>query len=516
MSSFLEFFFDFITSIGQGLWQMLKGIFTGFVAVINFPHFIHLFKIHSPAFTAIDWVFAIISLIIVLAIYALVIYLIVLFIRKKIRISATKVDKGELLEELSRMQRQNVKLSSEKDKIMAMKVAQIGLEPDTFDKEALASSSSDSTSTSSTTGVVQSSENRFYKLAQVDMKYLDYTPPVFDDTISLEKLCENFRNFACSRMHLYYDITIIRLLFAGMGSTKLVLLQGISGTGKTSLPYALGKFLQNDAIVASVQPSWRDRTELFGYFNEFTKKFNETEVLKKIYECSFTNDVNLVILDEMNIARVEYYFAEMLSVLEMPDKREWKIDLVPNSWSSDPVNLIDGKLTIPANMWYVGTANNDDSTFAISDKVYDRAFPINLDSKGIAFDAPDTPPMNLGFSHLDKLFNDAIAKYPVSKLMLDKVSALDIYVIEKLRIAFGNRILKQMKDFVPVFVACGGTEIDGIDYILANKIFRKFESLNLAFIRDELDGLLNFMDKSFGKQNMRQSKAYVERLKRMY
>ena len=77
-------------------------------------------------------------------------------------------------------------------------------------------------------------------------------------------------------MHLYYDIKTIRLFIAGMASTKLIILQGISGTGKTSLPYSFGKFLQKDTTIASVQPSWRDRTELFGYFNEFTKNFNET------------------------------------------------------------------------------------------------------------------------------------------------------------------------------------------------------------------------------------------------
>jgi hypothetical protein len=114
------------------------------------------------------------------------------------------------------------------------------------------------------------------------------------------------------------------------------------------------------------------------------------------------------------------------------------------------------------------------------------------------------------------LFVEAIKKHPVSQENLNKIAKLDTYVIEKLRIAFGNRILKQLKDFVPIYVACGGTEIDGIDNILANKIFRKFESLNLAFIRDELDGLIDFMNKSFGKNNMKESKAYVERLKKLY
>ena len=218
----------------------------------------------------------------------------------------------------------------------------------------------------------------------------------------------------------------------------------------------------------------------------------------------------------MNLARIEYYFAEMLSILEMPNADEWKLDLVPSVWSTDPIHLDKGKLCIPQNIWYIGTANNDDSTFAISDKVYDRAQPINLDAKGIAFDAPDTPPINLGYDHLNDLFQQAFKAYPVSQENLKKIQQLDLWVIEKLRVAFGNRILKQMNLFVPVYVACGGEEIDGIDYVLATKIFRKFESLNLAMLRDELKELCVYIQKSFGKNSMKESIEYLERLQKLY
>ena len=200
----------------------------------------------------------------------------------------------------------------------------------------------------------------------------------------------------------------------------------------------------------------------------------------------------------------------------MPDRNEWRLELVPSSWPSDPTHLEDGKLLIPENIWYVGTANNDDSTYAVSDKVYDRSMAINLDSKGEPFDAPETEPMNIGYTYLKKLFDEACKVYPVSKEMLDKISKLDIFVIQKLRIAFGNRILKQLKEFVPVYVACGGTEIEGIDYVLATKVFRKFESLNLSLIREELRDLSVFLTKTFGKNNMTECQAYIERLQKLY
>ena len=334
--------------------------------------------------------------------------------------------------------------------------------------------------------------------------------------MSLKTLCEDIRNYACYNNGLYYDIRTIRLTIAGFAATKLLILQGISGTGKTSLPYVMGKFFKNDATIASVQPSWRDRNELFGYFNEFTKKFNETEVLRRIYEAGYNDDLNLIILDEMNIARVEYYFAEMLSVLEMPDPNEWKIELVPSSWNNDPARLDEGNLKIPQNVWYVGTINNDDSTFSVSDKVYDRAFVINLDNKGIPFDAPATSAKRVSYGEVEALYEKAEEEFAVSEDALDKIGKLDNYVIDKFRIAFGNRIMKQLKRFVPVYVACGGNEAEGVDYILATKVFRKFESLNLSLIRDEIRPLVTYLDSLFGKGVMKESINYLLTLQKMY
>ncbi|WP_347994632.1 hypothetical protein [uncultured Eubacterium sp.] len=533
MSTFLDFFFEFITTILDGLKAMGIGLVKGFGALFNFPKFIKIFGEYKDGFSAGEWIAAILSVIVVIAIYVAIIFAIVLVVRKYLRFRKTIVNEEDIVEELADLQRQVIKLNDEKDQIMAMKVAQIGVsggayaarqmnaEDGVFDGQtrimgADGQNMAVAAATKEKEKVVNPAGGRFFKLAEVDAFYKTNPVPKTTKDFDLVSLCESYRNFACSRMNLYYEINTIRIFLAAMASTRLIILQGISGTGKTSLPYSWGKFMEHDSTIASVQPSWRDKTELFGYFNEFSKKFNETEVLKKMYESSFTDDVNLVVLDEMNIARVEYYFADMLSVLEMPNPDEWKINLVPNVWPDDPEKLVDGDLKIPTNMWYIGTANNDDSTFAISDKVYDRAQPINLDVKGVEFEAPDTPPMRISYTRLNELFEEAKAKYPVSEEMVDKINKLDIYVIEKMRLAFGNRIIKQLKDFVPVYVACGGTEVDGVDYVLATKVFRKFESLNLSFIRDEIDNLIKYLDKMFGRENMQESKAYLNRLKKLF
>ena len=510
MAGFLDWFFAFLTTMIDGIWMMISGFFGGLFQALNVVYYIEQFKNFMGGFNAVGWIMAIFCLLLVIAIWGILIYLAVIGIRKYFRFRKSAVGSEELLEEVATLHRDVLKLTKEREKLLALKIGQTDVSIKDLD-DILAE-------TGEEPEVDENGEilPRFYKLDSIDQKYLTYVAPEYRQDFNLQDICRDFRNFACSRMGLFYEEKVIRLLFAGFASTKLILLQGISGTGKTSLPYALGKFFENDATIVSVQPSWRDRTELFGYFNEFSKKFNETDLLRRVYESSYTDDINVVILDELNIARVEYYFAEMLSIMEMPDPNEWKIELVPSSWDNDPKHLADGKLLIPQNTWYVGTANNDDSTFSISDKVYDRALTINIDNKGIPFEAPDTPPSLINYTAVQALYDQAIEDYPVDPRYLEMIEDLDTYVIKKFRVAFGNRIMKQLKIFVPVYVACGGDPLEGIDHILATKVFRKFEMLNLSLIRDEIKGLINYLNTLFGKDTMKSSIEFLDRLQRTY
>ena len=360
MGAFLDWFFAFLTTMIDGIWKIISGLFTGIVQIFNIVEYVKQFSAYKDSFSVLDWILAILSFLVVTAIWVIIIYIFVLLIRKYIRFRKSAVGNEDLLEELAALHRDVMRLNKEKERILALKVGQTGVPLDVLNGIYEEEEDSEETTEEETELLP-----RFSKLDAIDQKYTYYTPPEYRRDFTLEEVCDTFRNFACSRMGLYYEQKVIRLLFAGFASTKLVLLQGISGTGKTSLPYALGKFIENDSTIVSVQPSWRDRTELFGYFNEFSKKFNETDVLRRIYEASYNDDVNVIILDELNIARIEYYFAEMLSIMEMPDYDEWRIELVPSPWINDPKNLKDGKLLIPQNTWYVGTANNDDTTFAV-------------------------------------------------------------------------------------------------------------------------------------------------------
>lgn len=517
-----------IATIALALWHCL---------VTAWGEYAEIVMEYSEGFNVIQWIFTILFCLLVISVPVCIIGYIVYRIKYRITLRKSQADRYDMMKEINSLNQQVNDLINEKNKLMAMKIHQMGiLKPENeteIDTEVKEGDKTETTEAGSRdinlTGqdgalkvqFVETSDEelmpiRFPKLHSVDERYAAYVRPEFDNDISLADFIERYRMYAASRLKLYYDASTIRLFVAGMATSKILILEGISGTGKTSLPYSFSKYMNNPSTLISVQPSYRERTELIGYFNEFSKRFNETEFLRAVYEAGYREDPTLIVLDEMNLARIEYYFAEMLSVLEMPSPEEWLVDLVSTQWNSDPSLLRDGKLHVATSIWFVGTANNDDSTFTITDKVYDRAMPIELNKRADPFEAPDTDPVYITCDHLNEMFEKAFVENAITEKTMANIEKLDSYISTRFKLTFGNRIMKQLKAFVPVYVACGGNELEGLDYFVARKILKKFESMNVAFVRDEIKEFITFIDKTFGRQNMKECKAYLTRIQNMF
>lgn len=493
MEQFAQWFIDLMKKIVGNIWEGIVG-FSKLIyqkLVLDFTSYIDLFIERSKTFNILDWLFSIIATVLLLLIFILLITLIVFLIKKYFRFVRIEKDKEELMEEVNH-------LSYELNKLLAEKNAKLALS-----KEDIKVNQKEE----------KEQKNRFSLLPEVDLKYnrkISQTIMKDEDKLKLNELVSKFIHYAASNLNLYYSEKTVRIFFAGMATSKTMILEGISGTGKTSLAYAMGKFFNHDASIISVQPSWRDRGEMLGYFNEFTKKFNETEFLKSLYEATYRTDLTFIVLDEMNLARVEYYFADFLSILEMPNKDEWNIQLINDVKSDDPYHLRKGKLNIPENVWFIGTANRDDSTFAITDKVYDRVASIEMNDKAVFFEANPEHNVHLSFDYVDNLFKEALLSYKISAKTLESLRKLDEYIIDNFQIAFGNRINKQIHTFIPVYMASGGNEIEALDYLVSRKIIRKFEALNLPFLQKELTDLVSLIDKLFGKTNFTDTKKMIK------
>lgn len=545
MSEFLKFAYEVLSQVVYNLVTWVAAFIRLFIT--GWVQYFLIFKTYFPTLNILA---KILSVLLMLLLLAIPVVIIILLIRRMIlhhQLKADSTDNATLYREIGRLNKQVLDLMEEKNNILALKVNAMGgveripymgasaLTEDTIPSlenvtgneipsgramEAMVENT-DPNKAPLVRAVIEGKEDtnvahRFPKLSLVDVKYKDFQPPQYDNEISLQEFTEGYRMFAASQMGLYYTPEIVRRFVAGMAASKLLILEGISGTGKTSLPYSFSRYMDNPATIISVQPSFRDRSELLGYFNEFSKKFNETEFLRALYEANYNQTPTLIVLDEMNLARIEYYFAEMLSVLEMPSKDEWILDLVPTAWNGDPYKMDNGKIHVADSTWFIGTANNDDSTFTITDKVYDRAMPIELNERADEFECEMYPACDVTAEHLEYMFQKAKEDYPISEELMEKMQKLDSYLITRFKLAFGNRIMKQLYDFIPVYVACGGTELGGMDYIIARKVLKKFESMNVSFVRDEITGLISYIDKTFGEDGMPDSKEYLRRIQNLY
>ncbi len=307
-----------------------------------------------------------------------------------------------------------------------------------------------------------------------------------------------------SRLHLFYTHETVAAFLAGLGATKLTILQGMSGTGKTSLPKIVAEALSSTCDIVEVESSWRDKNELLGYYNEFSKLYTPKKFTQALYKAALNPEVlTFIILDEMNLSRIEYYFSDFLSLMENEEHmRHIKLLNVPicreSNGESLPYKALHNGHTIkiPSNVWFIGTANRDESTYDISDKVYDRAHTLNFDkrAKKPLYSGEAIPARYLSPSVLEHLFEDAKTSVAFSvdgDPLVEKVDAL----LSPYNISFGNRVATQIEAFVKIYAACFPTNEhaihDALDTILLSKVVKKLELKSI----DDKDHLVSEFEK---------------------
>lgn len=329
---------------------------------------------------------------------------------------------------------------------------------------------------------------------------------------------------------LYYDIDTIKSFIAGLFMSNISILQGISGTGKTSLPKEFANAMTADDVtyvgdsedkspnapyrICAVQSGWRDRMDLMGFYNSFEHKYRETEFFKALYLANtpkYSNTLFLIILDEMNLSRPEHYFADFLSLLELDEERRY-VDIDGNEqvWP-ELIAQNRGKLKVPENVRFIGTANHDETTLSFAPKTYDRSNLMEMPKNYVKVDATTSEAYSVTYKWLNDEFNKALKKheqyYVQFKNFIESKKIHDLLADKGL--GTGNRFDKQAKRFICMYIACGEDGAEKInlskaaDHLVSSRLLRTIGDnydLTKGSLQSFMDEFCSEFKKVFGNE----------------
>ena len=330
---------------------------------------------------------------------------------------------------------------------------------------------------------------------------------------SLKEMVEYLQKYMANAKDpkpFYYNQKTIRTFIAGLNMSLLSILQGISGTGKTSLPREIAKALvagadgytgkddngnRNEPYrICAIQSGWRDNMDLMGFYNNFEKKYKETDFFKALYlaaQPKYRNTLFLIILDEMNLSHPEHYFADFLSLMEQSiGDRYVKInadeELLPKLFKGRQMQL-------PPNVRFIGTANHDETTLDFAPKTYDRSNVMVMETndksevmKEIQAAKIENPTgkdrLSIDYHWLKDQFTDAEQQY------ISRYEEFDKFIknqnlcnwLNSRGIGIGNRFDEQARKFICAYIALGTDTIECLaeaaDHLITSRLFRSLRN----------------------------------------
>ena len=324
---------------------------------------------------------------------------------------------------------------------------------------------------------------------------------------TLETVVERFSS-ALRAAHVDYGERheeLVRRFVCSLATKRFLILTGLSGSGKTRLAQAFGEWLgEGKSRVVAVRPDWTSPDYLLGYVNELVsekdrKVWSVPETLEFMLQAARNpGQPHLLILDEMNLAHVERYFADVLSGIESGKPVLPNLEQVNGVWQpSAGARLIE----LPTNLLIVGTVNVDETTYMFSPKVLDRANTIEFRVETGDLGRTQRRPAALtqGSAGLVARFlNDAEAEIEVdpSSDMGDRLKSVHELLSSTGR-EFGHRTFAEALEFEKVYMSAGGrSSLDAFDVQLCQKVLPRLHGSKRE-IGPLLEALVEFTANDF-------------------
>ncbi|BAY65301.1 hypothetical protein NIES22_54040 [Calothrix brevissima NIES-22] len=287
--------------------------------------------------------------------------------------------------------------------------------------------------------------------------------------------------------------------------SALVILAGISGTGKSELPQKYANYIGAQLLTLAVQPRWDSPQDLQGFYNYVEKKFKPTDLMRGLYQYNHDSAMQdrmvIVLLDEMNLARVEYYFSDFLSKLEARRSHPTYLEIDVGSL---PLQDNERRLRIPNEFLFVGTMNEDETTQTLSDKVLDRANvltfgkPQNLQLRQQSNNHATSARPSGYLAYSD--FRAWVKTPDPHSQVVEKVkSYLDQanQVMEKMGHPFAHRVYQAITQYVVNYPGVDNTNSAAFKFAIADqfgqKLLPKLRGVMIDEFADELEQLKNII-----------------------
>jgi len=231
-------------------------------------------------------------------------------------------------------------------------------------------------------------QDREARIRDIETPYIQKELPRAIDKVEELQWLDGI-NKSCIDYGLRFPRRILHAFHTALKTSEwspMTVLAGVSGTGKSELPRLYSHFGGINFLSLSVQPNWDSQESMLGFFNSIDNKFDAQPVLRLLaqsqkaqtesYPFGLEDVMSLILMDEMNLAHVELYFAEFLSKLEL--RRGRKGNEVPSLEVKLGAGIQQYNLPLGRNVLWAGTMNQDETTKSLSDKVLDRGIVINF------------------------------------------------------------------------------------------------------------------------------------------
>jgi MoxR-like ATPase len=322
------------------------------------------------------------------------------------------------------------------------------------------------------------------------MQRMPSTIPIGEIEAAIAQLGGHYPNGEVRRFHAALNF---------LSHKHFVILSGLSGTGKTQLALKYARAIHGlttnsaaDPLVfeCAVRPEWTDPSGLTGYYDVLTNRYVVPTFLEAVLVATaHRSSPVFVILDEMNLARVEYYLSDVLSCIETQSALQLHSNSVPLEGTTG--SSIRAELPLPPNLFIIGTINVDETTNPVSDKVLDRASVIDMSTVDV-----------MGFLALLE------AQHPELKSACAATAPKLTEIHELMQLyglGFGYRVIEEMvryHNFDALYIQ--STENDVTDQLLVQKVLVKLRGA------EKQRSLLSRLEKAFN--GFPRSQTYVQRL----